>query len=405
MKHWVSRLATALFCAAGLAGCGGGGGGSAAPTDSTTSAATAVKLSNVQPQTIDLKTVESEAPQQSVKLTGDVVGDLTRLSGQTLYALVEDPTGLLVVSSTQFMASGVSNSITLGLKSTLGRAGTLQGSLRVNVCLDALCAKPISGSPVTIPYQLSVAPGPKFLEGASMTVEVPFGTLTGASNEPLSAYTTPAAQRTLNVKLPDDLPTAPLYTQLNSNWTFNPDVPYDQAWAGLGSSVDINSSVPAGSTLPMSLTLAAKPVGTYKGRVKLRSIWKPDAVPPQYGEAVFDVTYSVKDSGKSVMFVPAAFDISSPLDIGGPTFFRVVGADGTVYSQVSRIVHGAESGGKSWLFLNSYSGDSGVFTLVRNNCDLGGCLLRGRKYTAQVFIATAAGKEADTPFMVSWTPQ
>lgn len=105
------------------------------------------------------------------------------------------------------------------------------------------------------------------------------------------------------------------------------------------------------------------------------------------------------------MFVPASFDITNPMDIGGPTSFRVVSADGAEYSRISRIVHGPEASGQAWLFFANYQSEPGVFTLVRNNCDVGGCLVRGRKYTAQVFVATEAGKEADTPFMVSWTPQ
>lgn len=403
MKHLMSRLAPLLVCAAGLAACGGGGGG--ASGGNTTPIAAAVKLSNVQPQRIDVKTVESTNPQLEVKLTGDVVGDLTSLNGQTLYVLLEDPSGLLSVRDTQFQQTGLGNVITLRTKPTTGRAGVLEGSLKVNVCLDAACTRPIGNSPASIPYKLSISAAPKFVDASAITVEVPFGTLDEAGANAAYPWATPAARRAVNVKMPDDLASAPLWVQLGTEWANDAGVATSQTFAGLGYSS--GTSATAGAMFPMVLTLVPKPVGTYRGQVNVRSLWNASSTPPEYGEsALLNVTYVVKDSGKPVMFVPAALNtIDDGITTAGPVFFHVVAADGTLYTKISRIEFGPEAGGLRWLFpFNSgvaEGGDKTGFTVV-HSCDTAGCVARGRVYTAQIYVATESGKEAATPLTVTY---
>ncbi|MEY3253894.1 MAG: hypothetical protein RL227_2867 [Pseudomonadota bacterium] len=54
-------------------------------------------------------------------------------------------------------------------------AGSREGHLRLNVCLDTACTRPIGNSPVVLPSRIIVVGGVRIGERGPIGVDVPFG--------------------------------------------------------------------------------------------------------------------------------------------------------------------------------------------------------------------------------------
>lgn len=180
---WVR--AAALVVVLALAACGGGGGegggGSAADP------ATAVRVALTSPTQPYNATVPSESRAPDLTLVGRATGDLATLNGRTLLLVVEDPSGLFETGPFASV-NNTTGEATVALRGkVLTAAGHHAGNLRVLVCLDAACQSQLQGSPLILPYDVTVLPG---LTVAADTVEL------------TSRYGDGPTQRTLAVTLP-----------------------------------------------------------------------------------------------------------------------------------------------------------------------------------------------------------
>ncbi|MBI3350516.1 MAG: hypothetical protein HY020_25380 [Burkholderiales bacterium] len=387
MKNFWAGLV--LGAALTLVGCGGGGGGgneSKAPETPPLSAA--VQVSNLRPQRVDMQVVETERSIFGIELSADVVGDLSRLSGQTVYVIVEDGTGLFDIASTTISPTGVDNRIMLKLKSTLGRAGTLEGTLKLNVCIDAACKTSLGNSPLLIPYKLSIAAGVKIADTSPVTVEVPFGTVLA------DAYSANAVNRAVTLSVPSNFMGVGTIPPFETDWSST------QANARLAL-LQYGAIVPGQSTSG-ALLFPPAPVGSYSAKLKLSSIVGNSSVA---AESSVDVNYVVKDSGQRMLYQPSTMSVAAGSN--GGIGLSVVAADGAKYTRVGHIAYSANSGSVRWLFLQPASAGAyamgTVFLVSPDACGVElprlGCLARGA-YTADVFLATDAGVEAPTPYRV-----
>jgi hypothetical protein len=149
-KSWTP--AAALLASACVAGCGGGGGGSGGRDDLATrvivSAPTTSSNANPSIAGQPLKLV----------LNGTIKGDFERLQGKTVYVTVEDPASVFLPTAEVVLTS---NGSYLDYRFTLnGKVATeaerLTGNVRIYVCLDRACETRLSGTPMTVSYNITV---------------------------------------------------------------------------------------------------------------------------------------------------------------------------------------------------------------------------------------------------------
>lgn len=178
------RLATLGCLIASLTACGGGGGGAAESTATPAAGSPppanivfdAVSVSLVAPSSIQREYAEMEESQEiSIHVRG--AGDLQQLNGRTLYAIVEDPDamtgGRAAVQLGTRSTDGSNGLITLSARK-MDKPGRFQGELRLHACFDPVCATELAGSPLRVPYDVTVHPG-LALSAAELAVTVPFG--------------------------------------------------------------------------------------------------------------------------------------------------------------------------------------------------------------------------------------
>lgn len=111
------------------------------------------------------------------QLTGTLSGDVEALNGKPIFVTVEDPAGLFQPTAMLFLtkpATGWQYRLDLTGK-TLDTSGHHTGTLKVRACLDAACASPLAGTPVQVPYDVTVTAG--LVVAPSLQVTVPFGTV------------------------------------------------------------------------------------------------------------------------------------------------------------------------------------------------------------------------------------
>lgn len=138
------RLVAGAGLALGLAACGGGGGGDgAAPAVSFTPGSL---VTNVQAGTSATLTVRATAAD-------------TSLFSRQVYVFVVDPAGVLLPSIELAAVDSRTVSATLHTQPTLA-VGRYAGEFSVRLCNDAQCASQVPGSPVPLPYDLTVTPAP-----------------------------------------------------------------------------------------------------------------------------------------------------------------------------------------------------------------------------------------------------
>lgn len=149
-----ARMAS-LAALLSLAACGGGGdGGGANP---------AVSLKNVVLPTLTDETYENGDPTsktlQSFQLTADLEGDVAGLSGKTVYVVVEDPDGFVQSASIQQPLGATRNTLLVDTKVFGPRKGRYSSGFRFKVCHDSACTAQFGGSPITVPYDITVLQG------------------------------------------------------------------------------------------------------------------------------------------------------------------------------------------------------------------------------------------------------
>lgn len=144
-----SRLAAGAGLALLLAACGGGGGGDSGGGGATAPAVSFAPgglVSNVQAGTSATLTVRATASDAA-------------LFSRQVYVFVVDTAGVLLPSIELAAVDSRTVSATLHTKPTLA-VGRYAGEFSVRLCNDIACASPVPGSPVPLPYDLTVTPAP-----------------------------------------------------------------------------------------------------------------------------------------------------------------------------------------------------------------------------------------------------
>lgn len=165
----------ALVLATTLAACGGSSGSGDAGDGGTPlgGGTTGVSIALVGPMLIQAQVVETLWMYNNT-ITARVSGNLQSLDGKTIYVRLEDPAGLYQADASIVAFSADTYGLRLQGRS-LSPAGHLTGTLKVHVSLDAAGTQPFGGSPLEIPYDVTVIPG-IVPESEAITVEAAFGT-------------------------------------------------------------------------------------------------------------------------------------------------------------------------------------------------------------------------------------
>jgi hypothetical protein len=183
--HQPLRAAALLLCWALLASCGGGGGGGSQGAGNTPAGSTAptntvfdaVGISLVSPSKVEADYPES-AYTSGVAIYIRADGDYLQLAGRTIYAIVEDPDSLLgepYVSVDQHPSPDAQAHAIISTGSRqVNTPGHFQGEFKVHACLDKECRGEIAGSPLRIPYDVTVRAGME-LDRQALSVTLPFG--------------------------------------------------------------------------------------------------------------------------------------------------------------------------------------------------------------------------------------
>jgi hypothetical protein len=170
LRLWPARAAVPFLIAALLAGCGGGGGGGGSGGGTTTPSASPAL-------TFTPATVTATA-NAGTSLTINVMAAVARpsdFSGATVFASVTDSNGVILPSSNVVRDSDSQYHAILLTSPTLA-ANNYKGSFSVRLCRDSACASQFPGSPVALPYDITVSPA-----GANTFTAVPAMPLTASA--------------------------------------------------------------------------------------------------------------------------------------------------------------------------------------------------------------------------------
>jgi hypothetical protein len=166
LKCGISQYVGALLIAVLAVGCGGG-------ADKSPNHQISVSKPTIALIT-GTRVVGDYFP--TVLLSGTVSGNLEALNGISLQVALEAPVKLFVPSSLIIERTATGATYKLALYGDVVRTpGHFTGNLIIRACLDAACMLPIDGTPISIPYDVTVQAG-LTLARKEVTVSVPFGT-------------------------------------------------------------------------------------------------------------------------------------------------------------------------------------------------------------------------------------
>lgn len=149
------RCAWTVAAALLVAACGGGGS-SGAPSAPSASLAN-IRVPTLPSYTYEMVTANSRSI-PSFAVQADVVGDLQSLNGRTIFVIVEDPDGLVQSASLQ-QPLQTTATLSVETKQPGPKKGRYVNRLRIRVCFDASCSQEMAGSPISIPYDITVLQG------------------------------------------------------------------------------------------------------------------------------------------------------------------------------------------------------------------------------------------------------
>lgn len=280
------RAFLAVALATLMAACGGGGGdgdGGAGPSvqGPTTFGGVSVSLSSAPPVQA---TLFEGTSMQSVSLEVGASGDIDSLNGKTIFVIVEDPAslfeGLPFVSLREAPPGAF---LRLGGRK-LDVPGHFQGDLKIHACLDAGCSSELAGSPMAVPFDVTVLPG-LTLDRQAISVTVPFGQI-------------PPVQ-TVSAGLPSSL----ISWGARDTSPFEPRLP--------GASMRVSNGDDGGSVGTVSLELGLARPGTYAlSALVFTNATAANGIPLHFEKTV-TVTYTVTpDPTLDFAFAPVAGNIT-----------------------------------------------------------------------------------------------
>jgi hypothetical protein len=269
----------------GLVACGGGGssGQTTAP----------VTVGAPQPAAITA-TVWPGENMANLQLTGSLLGDVEGLQGKSVYVVVEDPAALFEPNALLSVAKFTTGwQYTLDLTGkTLSNEGRLTGVLKVRACLDADCNAPLDGTPLQIPYDVTVATGLR-VSPTRLEVTLPFGTV-------------PPLQH-LSVSAPN-----------STQWVVSNDTPVSQraivAPTGLfspsGGTIGSSQNSLTSSSGQIDVLLVPGPPGTYSETLRVSAQATGADGRTRFFSKDVEVIYTVTpDPSKDHLFWPERLDL------------------------------------------------------------------------------------------------
>lgn len=143
----------ALVLALVLAACGGGGGGDGGSA-----------VLSFTPSTVTANVASGSSATVTVRASANNAS----LFSSPLYVYVVDSAQVLLPSIELAQVDSLTISATLHTSPALA-AGRHQGSFQIQLCNDASCTSQIAGSPVPLPYDLTITPAPLQAVAASST--------------------------------------------------------------------------------------------------------------------------------------------------------------------------------------------------------------------------------------------
>jgi hypothetical protein len=180
MRDRLFELSGFLVLILVLAGCGGGGGsgeaGDPAAQPGTAAATHVVPEVSVALKGAPAVRLERIQGAPGVDLTLDVVaqGEVERLRGETVHVFVEDPASLFQATPHVLLRANPAGALIILFHRVLDVPGRFEGQLKVHVCLDAACDAEMTGSPMTVPYDVNVLRAVQ-LDREVIDIALPFG--------------------------------------------------------------------------------------------------------------------------------------------------------------------------------------------------------------------------------------
>lgn len=226
------RFVGGIAVAIGLTACGGGGGGGGggglplgglplggAPTQPTgpvlpispTFTTVNLSIATVTPASIKAEFYEGGAGLGVTMLRGTATGDLSVLTGKTLFVILEDPDSLFKPNPQVIPFSGNGEAgVAVLVQPNPKKAGVYRGNINVYACLDSICSVRLGNVPYKIPYDVVVKRNTTFDANGSdsIAVSTPFSgdvqklalKINPAEGTPMSSWELRAAYSPLTVK-------------------------------------------------------------------------------------------------------------------------------------------------------------------------------------------------------------
>jgi len=279
----VARAGLPAILLATLAGCGGGGGGDSGPpplpdvtlVQDTQATWTATSSTG---RSFDMQ-----------RITGHATGDVSKLSGRTLYVQLSGANGL-VDPAPRILANSSGNFQVEIDGTTLATAGDYTGQIAVTACFDVACTQPLKGSPVTLPYRLKVL-------------------------QDLVAPTTPVSAQTTFGKLSTgaDIPFTPPSNLVGNVRAYVPfavtRAPSTAAFEGFKPSATVSSTTGQGN---IHVDFGAGSVGVFKSTVVISADWTGPAGQQLTSFQQFDVQYTIAADPSVDLWMTGSGDVSIP---------------------------------------------------------------------------------------------
>ncbi|NGZ82736.1 quinoprotein amine dehydrogenase [Duganella sp. SAP-35] len=179
--------------AALLTACGGGGGGNNGGTPTTPAVSPALSFT---PSTVTASIPAGTS--QTLSVIASVARPADFANAGTVYATVTDSVGVILPSAQLIRDSDTQYHAVLQSAPTLV-AGNYKGSFTVRLCRDSGCANQFPGSPMTLPYDLTVQPAGQASFSAVSAMPLSATTQQGGAAPARSAVTISAPGRSWTV--------------------------------------------------------------------------------------------------------------------------------------------------------------------------------------------------------------
>ena len=197
MLRFRPALAPALLIAALLSACGGGGGGAADSSSPPPPAGPAMTFTPAQ-----LSATAAAGTSATLSVSASINRPADFSGAASVFALIVDDQGVLLPSPKLVQDSSVLYHADLQTVPTLA-AGSYSGNFTVKLCRDSACASQFPGSPMQLPYALTVTPAGAAAFSATSSLPLAGTMHLGGAAPAGSTVTIQSAGRSWSASAPD----------------------------------------------------------------------------------------------------------------------------------------------------------------------------------------------------------